>query len=126
METFDWPNFTWTTKYPESSAKVKFGRGYEFASKPKGPDQVTYVLRFRAMKAFEGADGLLDPVPMPEINVGRLEAFYNVHRLYEKFILPLPGKGDLVVRFAKPFEYTIAEGGLGTTDAFTIEVCTQP
>lgn len=126
METFDFPYFTWTTKYPESGAKVKFGRGYEFASKPKGPDQVNYVFHFKTMKAFEGVDGLLDPAPHPEINIGRLEAFYIEHRLYEKFILPVPGKGNLIVRFSKPLEYKIAENGQGTVDPFTLEFTTQP
>lgn len=126
METFDFPYFTWTTRYPESSTKVKFGRGYEFASKPRGPDQVTYVLHFKTMKFFESAPGVVDTTIHPAINIARLEEFYNRVKMYEKFILPLPGKGNIVVRFSKPLEYRIAENGQGTVDSFQLEVLTQP
>lgn len=126
METFDFPYFTWTVRYPESSAKVKFGRGYEFASAPKGPDQVTYILHFKTMKFFETSPGLVSTTIQPKINIARLEAFYNVHKLYEKFVVNIPGKGNLVVRFVKPLEYKVAENGQGTVDAFTLELLTQP
>jgi hypothetical protein len=126
METFDFPYFTWTVRYPESSTKVKFGRGYEFASKPKGPDQVTYVLHFATMKFYESSPGVVDLNAQPKINIARLEAFYSQHKLYEKFTLPLPGKGNLVVRFNKPLEYKVKENGQGTVDAFQLEVLTQP
>jgi hypothetical protein len=126
METFDFPLFTWTVRYPESSSKVKFGRGYEFASKPKGPDQVTYILHFKTMKFFESAPGVVSTTVQPKINIARLEEFYLRHKLYEKFILPLPGKGNLTVRFAKPLDYKVAENGQGTVDSFQLEFLTQP
>ncbi|WP_246806995.1 hypothetical protein [Ensifer sp. ENS04] len=126
METFDFPYFTWTVRYPESSTKVRFGRGYEFASKPKGPDQVTYILHFKTMKFFEASPGVVSTTIQPKINIARLEAFYNAHLLYEKFVVNIPGKGNLTVRFAKPLEYKVAENGQGTVEAFTMEVLTQP
>lgn len=126
METFDFPNFTWTVRYPESSVKVKFGRGYEFASKPKGPDQVIYVLHFKAMKFFLTSGGNISIAKYPQINMQVLENFYNSMKMYEKFILPIPGKGDIVVRFAKPLEYKIMEGGAGLVEPFQLEFLSQP
>lgn len=126
METFDFPLFTWTVRYPESSAKVKFGRGYEFTSKPKGPDQVTYILHFAAMMFFVNSAGNVSTTTLPKINIAKLEAFYNVHKTYEKFILPLPGKGNLTVRFNKPLEYKVKENGNGLVEPFQLEVLTQP
>jgi hypothetical protein len=126
METFDFPYFTWTVRYPESSTKVKFGRGYEFASKPKGPDQVTYILHFKTMEFFLNVAGNVSTTIQPKINMAKLEAFYNAHKMYEKFLINIPGKGNLTVRFVKPLEYKIAENGQGTVDAFTLEVLTQP
>ncbi|WP_454287264.1 hypothetical protein [Rhizobium arsenicireducens] len=125
METFNFPYFSWSVRYPDSSAKVSFGRGYEFASKPKGPDQVTYTLAFKTMMFFTTA-GVVSTTINPEFNIARLEAFYKTHRLYEKFILPLPAHGDLTVRFAKPLEYKLTPGGQGTVDAFTLEMLLQP
>jgi len=126
METFDFPLFTWTTRYPESSTKVKFGRGYEFASKPKGPDQVTYILHFKTMKFFTNAAGAVVTTTHPKINIARLEAFYNRVQMWEKFLLPIPGKGNITVRFAKPLEYKVAEDGQGTVDSFQLECLSQP
>jgi hypothetical protein len=62
----------------------------------------------------------------PKINIARLEEFYLKHKLFEKFILPLPGKGLLTVRFSKPLRYRVAENGNGTVEAFEMEVTTQP
>jgi hypothetical protein len=62
----------------------------------------------------------------PKINVARLEEFYQKHRLFEKFILPIPGKGLLTVRFSKPLKYRVAENGNGTVESFELEVLTQP
>lgn len=127
MDTFDFPNFTWSVKYSESSATVKFGRGWQFASKPKGPDQVTYVLNFEAMRFFTNANGdLITAGAGRAYNMARLENFWLDKKLYEPFILPLPGKGNIVVRFSKPLEYEILKGGGGLTKPFSLEVLSQP
>lgn len=126
MQTFNFPFHTWTTKYPESSAKVQFGRGYEFASKPKGPDQILYTLHFRTMVFFTNPYGELDLEADPRINMAVMEKFYEDHRLYEPFIYPHLTKGDLTVRFNKPLEFRLSEAGLGTVDSFTVELKHQP
>lgn len=105
---------------------MTFGRGYEFASKPKGPDQLTYTLAFRGMFFFLTPEGAFDLTPRPTINMAVLEAFYQRHRLYEKFLYPHPALGDLTVRFDTPLEYKIAENGNGTVEPFSIVLLTQP
>ncbi len=126
METYNFPLFSWTTRYPESSAKVQFGRGYEFASQPRGPDQVIYVLNYATMVFYLNTDGTLNKTRNPPINMALLEDFYIKHRLFEKFIFPHPAKGNLTCRFNKPLEFTIAKGGLGTVEPFSVELRTQP
>ncbi|KQS84247.1 hypothetical protein ASG58_20985 [Rhizobium sp. Leaf383] len=105
---------------------MKFGRGYEFASKPNSPDQVTYLLHFKTMKFYESSPGVVSLTKNPAINIARLEAFYNRVQLWTKFLLPIPGKGNLTVRFSKPLEYKVAENGQGTVEAFQLEFLTQP
>jgi hypothetical protein len=126
METFDFPYFTWAVKYPESSAGVKFGRGWEFTTAPKGPDQVTYTLKFKTMVFFTDEAGRVIPSVRPEININRLEKFYQRHRLWKRFKLPLPGHGTMIVRFSKPLDYALAEDGKGTVEPFQLEILTQP
>ena len=126
MDTFDFPYHTLGVKYPDSSVKLTFGKGYEFASKPKGPDQVTYTLDFEAMAFFEDPPGTLDLAEQPLVNMAVLEQFYNDHKLYEPFIYPHPTLGDLTVRFDEPLSYKILKGGRGLTEPFTITLITQP
>lgn len=122
---FNYPMHTFETRYPESSAKLQFGRGYEFASKPKGPDQVTYLLSFAAMKFFT-TGGVVNRTINPTINIAHLEDFYRQHRLYEKFIYPHPSDGNVTVRFKSPLTFKQMFGGLGTVEPFSVELTTQP
>lgn len=126
MATFNFPYHTLGVKYPESSTQVNFGRGYMFASKPKGPDQVTYILRFRGMKFFQNTNGSFNKSLYPNLNMALLEDFYNQHKLYETFVYPHPALGNINVKFAKPLEYNIKEDGHGITESFTVELISQP
>ncbi|MBC2806655.1 hypothetical protein ACCS91_33470 [Rhizobium ruizarguesonis] len=78
------------------------------------------------MKFFTDGAGQVEDTTQPKINIHRLELFYNRHRLWKRFTLPLPGHGSLSVRFAKPLEYAVAKDGRGTVDSFQLEVITQP
>lgn len=126
METFEFPYHTLEVKYPDSSFKLSLGRGYEFVSRPRGPDQVAYTLHFKAMWFFEDPPGTLDTTTRPELNMAVLEAFYNEHKMYEKFIYPHPTLGDLVVRFAEPLAYKVMENGRGAVEPFSIRLMLQP
>lgn len=126
MATFTFATHTLEVKYPESSTTVQFGRGYQFASKPKGPDQVTYILHFKSMFFFLNSNGTLNKTTRPTLNMAVLEDFYNTHKMYEEFVYPHPTLGNLNVRFSKPLAYKIMENGHGATDSFTLEITTQP
>ena len=127
METFDFPNYAYTTKYPESSFRMQLGRSWTYVEKPKAPDQRVFELTFGSMQYVEDGVGGIDIVSNPENNLGRLEDFYNRHKLYEKFILPHPIYGSIIVRFNKPLETPKGKkGGKGWTEQVTIELIEQP
>ena len=126
MKTFDFPYHVLEVEYPDSSIKVAFGGGYEFASKPKAPDQVEYIVNFETMFFFETLPGILDLEKYPKLNMAVLEKFYNDHKMYEKFIYPHPTLGNLVVRFAEPLRYKITKGGGGRVDSFSVKLRLQP
>lgn len=126
METFTFMKHVLSVEYPESSAKIKFGRGYEFASRPIGPDQVTLTLSFKAMFFAFNPNGSYNLTWEPTINMALLENFYKEHRLYEKFIYPHPVEGNLTVRFDRPLQYKIIENGNGQVEPFQIRLLTQP
>lgn len=125
MLTFNFPFHSFEKEYPESSKKLTFGNGYEYASKPKGPDQVRYILNFAAMKYFvQGV--VINRLVSPTINIATLEDFYLAHKLYEKFIYPSPDMGNLIVRFQSPLKFKQKPFGLGVVEPFAIELLTQP
>ena len=126
METFNFPLHTLSVKYPDSSVKVQFGKGYEFASAPRGPDQVEYTLEFDAMFFFESSPGVLDKVTRPTVNMAVLEDFYQLVKLYTKFIYPHPTLGNLTVRFGEPLAYKVAKNGKGRVEPFSIKLVLQP
>ena len=126
MDTFNLPYHLISVEYPNSSVKMTFGRGYEFASKPKGPDQLDYILDFNLMMFYEDVPGSLDLLANPKINMALLEKFYQSKRLYEKFIYPHPTEGDVIVRFKEPLKYKIKFGGNGAVEPFSVKFTTQP
>lgn len=126
MQTFNFPYHTISVEYPESSKTMKFGRGYEFASKPDGPDQVKYTLHFFEGMSYFVTNGQPDRTVNPTRNILTLEDFYKEHRMYEKFIYPHPAEGNVIVRFASPLKYEQRPLGLGVIKAFDVELITQP
>jgi hypothetical protein len=126
METYNFPYFVLEDKYPESSAKLSLGGGYEFASKPKAPDQISFMLHYDTMVFIESVPGTLDLVSNPMLNMGTLRAFYETHRLYEPFLFEHPILGEVTVRFARPLSYKLRKGGRGSVEPFTVELLLQP
>ncbi len=102
MDTFDFPYHTIGDEYPESSTLVRFGRGYQFASKPNGPDQIIFHLVLSPLFWWLDADNNVDWTANPRGNAGTLQKFYETQRLYNKFYYPHPTRGTVVVRFHKP------------------------
>lgn len=102
MDTFDFPFHTIGDEYPESSTKVRFGRGYEFASKPKGPDQLIFHLTVSPLFWWLDQTLNIDRSSNARGNAGALQDFYEAHLMYEPFLYQHPTRGLLTVRFHKP------------------------
>lgn len=126
MQTFTFMKHTLEVQYPESSAKVKFGRGYTFVSKPRGADQILFILHFKAMWFWFTNPTTYDKTKNPTINMAVLEDFYNAHKLYEPFIYPHQTLGNVTVRFDQPLKYKLVEGGNGQVEPFQLTLITQP
>ncbi len=124
---FDFPYHVCSDQYPESSTRVRFGQGYEFASLPQGPDQMTYRLQFPAMWFYEASQGVLDITENSTRNAGKLQAFYESVRLYDVFNYPHPSRGMVPVRFKKPLPELVGiPGGNGQVSPFEVELIEQP
>lgn len=102
MTTFDFPYHVPTDEYPQSGYNVSFGRGYSFASAPRGPDQLIFHLQFEGMFFWYNTSNVLDAAVRPELNVRRLQMFYEARRMYETFDYQHPIRGLVAVRFNKP------------------------
>lgn len=103
MRTLDFPYHSVGDEYPESSTLIRFGGGYSFATKPKGPDQITFHLNFEAMFWWINIiNRSIDRTFNSQINCASLQDFYEYHRMYELFTYNHPSRGQTAVRFAKP------------------------
>lgn len=134
---FNFPFHQPSDEYPDSSLSIRLGRGYEFASAPKGPDQMTYNLKFQAMFFFVDTLGTVNLDPQPQLNARALQLFYESVRMYTPFVYPHPIRGNQLCRFSKPFPpLTMAKGlkiyddvtGLygHQVEAFTITIRAMP
>ena len=101
MAVFNFPYHQPQIEYPDSSAQLRFGRGYQFASKPVGPDQLTFRLNFPGMFYYFVNDVLSSTIE-PTLNFLTLQQFYRDHLMFEKFDYNHPTEGLVVCRFAKP------------------------
>jgi hypothetical protein len=125
---FDFPHHALETEYPENSARMRFGRGYEFAATPEtGPVQRKFLLYFEGMRWFTTPAGTVDLQTLPRQNLGRLEEFYRLHQLWKVFWYPHPLEGNLTVRFARPLKLPrVLKGGFGVAAGFDVELIEQP
>ena len=136
MPNFDFPYHKVTDEYPESSIVLRFGRGYQFASKPRGPDQLIFHLEFPVMYwYFNGTT--IDRTVKPQLNFAFLQDFYESVRMYDTFTYTHPSRGVQTVRFQKPLppvkgitNAVIYEPTISRTrhaiDAFNIDLIQQP
>ena len=139
MQTFNMPFHTTVDVYPVNSSKLKLGMGYEFASRPKGPPQITFQLTFKMMfwwiTKVGNIDRAYDPDSYTGSNIAALIDFYELHQLYDPFIYPHPSRGELICRFDKPLSVPKNIEGLITYDgsysghqveSFTLDFLMQP
>lgn len=101
-ETFNYPYHTPQNEY-QGGYSIKFGRGYRFAARPTGPEEVIIHLNFPAMFVFEeeighGANADVEPT----LNIYSLMFFYTRHLMYKPFFYNDWIYGQVVCRFNKP------------------------
>lgn len=109
------------TRYPQNGTTIQFGGGYIFSAKPSAPPQRIFILDFDVMKWYINSDGTLDPYTDADINIGALDAFYNLVQTYAPFTYVHPSYGPLTVKFFKPLEIPPGEKG-GTGSVFNIQL----
>lgn len=135
MAVFDFPYHQVQDEYPESSLSIRFGRGYQFASRPMGPDQINLRLSFPTLFWVFNSGGSLTALTEPKINLKTLIEFYEAHLLYEKFTYNHPLRGTIECRFAKPLVTPKGiRGAVASKDShkfhavepFEIQLVTQP
>jgi hypothetical protein len=113
--------------YPNSSVKVQFGNGYQFAATASGVDQIITTLKFNAMKYYLNAEGVPDATIFPDRNMLALQNFYEAHRLSKPFVYLHQTRGLIFVRFESPLQCPkVREGGQGVTESFEMKVIYQP
>lgn len=126
MERFIWKYHTQSTEYPDGYT-AKLGGGYQYAAEPRGPDQRVFKLKFPTLIYFTNSNGGINSTFKNEINLASLEAFYNAHKMWLRFIYPHPVYGDVIATFNKGL--IIPEGiigGGGAVTGFGIELLEHP
>ncbi len=125
-------------EYPSSSTQVSYGRGYQFASAPLGPDQVVTRLHFpKGLWYFENVTTrVMSTTIQPRLNILALKAFYEDVRMYKTFEYVHGHFGLKVYRFGKPLvipkiNEDIAPGGISghfahQTEPFELQLILQP
>lgn len=127
LQVFDFPYHKQSTEYPESGTRVQLGGNYIFTAPPSGPDLRRFTLKFETMVYYVGpthsaATPSVDLVKNPQINLGRLEKFYNDHKLHKSFIYPHPVYGNVECKFQKPLKIPEGnENGNGSVKDFEVE-----
>lgn len=124
METFPFMLHTVAVEYQSINAKVKFGRGFEFAAAPNAPIKRDFTLKFETLRYYQLANGQIDFDNLYDgKNLGALEAFYRRHLEHKKFIYPKPGDGNIICRFKEPLKIPEGlKGGNGWVNGFEVRL----
>jgi hypothetical protein len=128
LQLFNFPLHSVSSRYPGNGLTVQMGGSYTFSTKPSGPPQRMFTLRFMGMKWYWNADGSLDIYTNQPQNMGALDAFYMGAQLWQPFRYLHPVYGLLIVRFAKPLELPETHQGSPNDVLMTlsIELIEQP
>lgn len=127
VDIFDFIH-TSTDQYPQSSVNVHFGAGYQYSSYPLGPDQITFILTFRAMQWFlNSGTGLVDATIKPRYNMKALQDFYERNGTFKTWIYLHPVRGPVFCKFEAPLQSPkTIPGGSGVTESFELRLLLQP
>jgi len=127
METWPFDYFTLGEDFPDSAFKARFGRSYEFAVEPKGPDQIEFILKIEGMWFFLEADGVtLDLNTQRDRNMGKLREFYKAHGTWKPFLFKHPILDEVTVRFKEPLRWRLVKDGKGLTEPLEIKLVLLP
>lgn len=106
-ETFDFPYFTEHTEYQDSARALKLGGGWDYVVEPVVPDPRLFNVNLKALVWYcDIVDGreVVNINVNPDLNAGRLDAFYARHRLFKPFYFNHPKYGVVKVRFNEPLK----------------------
>jgi hypothetical protein len=104
LPEFVFPQHLIQDEYP-AGATVRFGRGYTFASKPNGPDEVIFHLTFHNGLFFiknTTAPYAPNDTHVHDLNILILHRFYASVLQYGMFTYNHPYRGKVTCRFNKP------------------------
>lgn len=121
-QIFDFPYHKYAMAYPNRRPGVKLGGNWSYTSKPNTPVTRTFKLLFPLFKWFFLEGGVPDLTTEPDINLGRLQKFYEDHEMWDSFLYEHPTQGVVAVKFKAPLE--IPEGtsnGNGAVLGITLE-----
>jgi hypothetical protein len=127
MANFQPRYYSYSTRYPESGQRIKFGNSYGFTATPTAPDQRVFMLKLQGMEYFLLPDGSLDLTTTLSRNLGAFEEFYREHQLHTEFNLAHPVYGTVKCKFLRPLEIPEGiRGGNGVWDTIEVELEEQP
>lgn len=91
-------------EYSQNSEQITFGRGYVFASAPRGPNQITTRISFpKGLWWFEDPiTRVMNLTVHPTLNIAALKTFYEDVQMWKVFEYDHPHRGVLRYRFSKP------------------------
>lgn len=145
-KTFDFPDHYATHSWPQGD-QVQFGRGWSHASEPDRPLQRGFTLKYSTLLYIKNPyTGLwlrnadTDANSTRQANLNRLKKksvwclddFFDEHLLHKKFLYNHYVFGELVVRFAAPFQIPAPLGNnrnvqdMIPTESFDIRLMEQP
>lgn len=127
LKTFDWPFHELTLSYPQRGSQVKLGGNWTYATKSSSPVMRNLQLNFRLLKWVRDASGILVSTLDRELNLLRLDEFYQEHEQHKDFIYPHEIYGNMIVKFAQPLVIPPAKlASDGCVMNMTINLVEQP
>lgn len=140
VPVFDFPYHSFSVAYQEGNTVGATGLSYEYAaqqaaSNPEvnrrglvlAPPLRVFTLNFPGLKYYPKVSGGVDLHADPQLNLARLDRFYQTHTLADQFLYPSAYYGELLVRFMEPVEIPFGvAGGLGFSEAITVKLIEVP
>lgn len=125
--SFNFPFHKVGTEYFEFSYNSSVGGSYNYSLPPVSPSVRQFTLFFETMRYYFNSDGSVNVDAAPEMNMGRLEYLYNLHKLAVPFLYEHPLFGKTWVTFNSPLKVSRGrEAGFGWLEPFSITLVEKP